>query len=262
MDVMTGAEDDRCTHVPVAGAWQPTGPPRYDVRQNAIRCAPRARTGMNTWRAGCGGSRTSGSEGGLEKPTAERRQGAPVRPLHLHSDPGGGLHLHSDPGGGNSSSPGSRSTGGKLCLDGAVGDRNIVGSAEVQHRFANARSTTRCRDPRPVAVASALRSCSRKFLRLPCSVSAVQSPLSWCLAARVQTCVPESAPSSRTRTEPEASARRYSENTALRPLGERHRTNDAHLSGCRRLCRWRPSCAACSWSPAWPQRPGVSAGAP
>src|ERR1700678_3196082 len=25
--------------------------------------------GMNTWRAGCGGSRTSGSEGGPEKPT-------------------------------------------------------------------------------------------------------------------------------------------------------------------------------------------------
>ena len=39
-------------------------------------------SGMNTWRAGCGGSRTSGSEGGPEKPTAERRQGAPVRPLH------------------------------------------------------------------------------------------------------------------------------------------------------------------------------------
>src|SRR5271154_4703129 len=26
-------------------------------------------SGMNTWRAGCGGSRTSGSEGGPEKPT-------------------------------------------------------------------------------------------------------------------------------------------------------------------------------------------------
>ena len=26
-------------------------------------------SGMNTWRAGCGESRTSGSEGGLEKPT-------------------------------------------------------------------------------------------------------------------------------------------------------------------------------------------------
>ena len=38
--------------------------------------------GMNTWRAGCGGSRTSGSEGGPEKPTTPKGwQGAPVRPL-------------------------------------------------------------------------------------------------------------------------------------------------------------------------------------
>ena len=27
-------------------------------------------SGLNTWRAGCGGSRTSGSEGGSEKPTS------------------------------------------------------------------------------------------------------------------------------------------------------------------------------------------------
>jgi transposase InsO family protein len=38
-------------------------------------------SGMNTWRAGCGGSRTSGSEGGPEKPT--RRE--PSRALR--SDP-------------------------------------------------------------------------------------------------------------------------------------------------------------------------------
>ncbi len=29
-------------------------------------------SGMNTWRAGCGGSRTSGSEGGPEKPTRSK----------------------------------------------------------------------------------------------------------------------------------------------------------------------------------------------
>jgi hypothetical protein len=34
--------------------------------------------GMNTWRAGCGGSRTSGSEGGPEKP-AVRKNGRALR---------------------------------------------------------------------------------------------------------------------------------------------------------------------------------------
>jgi putative transposase len=34
---------------------------------------------MNTWRAGCGGSRTSGSEGGPEKPTC-RKTGRALRP--------------------------------------------------------------------------------------------------------------------------------------------------------------------------------------
>jgi hypothetical protein len=34
----------------------------------AFATTPRL-SGMNTWRAGCGGSRTSGSEGGPEKPT-------------------------------------------------------------------------------------------------------------------------------------------------------------------------------------------------
>ncbi|MEO5678113.1 MAG: IS30 family transposase [Acidimicrobiales bacterium] len=38
---------------------------------------------MSTWRAGCGESRTSGSEGGPEKPTHRQDgQGAPARPLH------------------------------------------------------------------------------------------------------------------------------------------------------------------------------------
>ena len=35
-------------------------------------------SGMNTWRAGCGGSRTSGSEGGPEKPT-RRKTGRALR---------------------------------------------------------------------------------------------------------------------------------------------------------------------------------------
>ena len=38
-------------------------------------------SGMNTWRAGCGGSRTSGSEGGPEKPTRRKPSRA------LRSDP-------------------------------------------------------------------------------------------------------------------------------------------------------------------------------
>ena len=38
-------------------------------------------SGMNTWRAGCGGSRTSGSEGGPEKPTSRKADRA------LRSDP-------------------------------------------------------------------------------------------------------------------------------------------------------------------------------
>ena len=38
-------------------------------------------SGMNTWRAGCGGSRTSGSEGGPEKPTNRKADRA------LRSDP-------------------------------------------------------------------------------------------------------------------------------------------------------------------------------
>ena len=41
-------------------------------------------SGMNTWRAGCGESRTSGSEGGPGKPTTPKGwQGALVRPLHV-----------------------------------------------------------------------------------------------------------------------------------------------------------------------------------
>ena len=38
-------------------------------------------SGMNTWRAGCGESRTSGSEGGPEKPTSRKTGRA------LRSDP-------------------------------------------------------------------------------------------------------------------------------------------------------------------------------
>ncbi len=37
-----------------------------------------ATSGMNTWRAGCGESRTSGSEGGPEKPT-RRKTGRALR---------------------------------------------------------------------------------------------------------------------------------------------------------------------------------------
>jgi hypothetical protein len=36
-------------------------------------------SGMNPWRAGCGESRTSGSEGGPEKPTS-RKTGRALRP--------------------------------------------------------------------------------------------------------------------------------------------------------------------------------------
>jgi hypothetical protein len=41
-------------------------------------------SGMNTWRAGCGGSRMSGSEGGPEKPT-HREMGRALRPDPYHS---------------------------------------------------------------------------------------------------------------------------------------------------------------------------------
>jgi len=45
--------------------------------------------GMNTWRAECSGSCTSGSEGGPGKPTSRKAgKGAPVRPLHVHSHAG------------------------------------------------------------------------------------------------------------------------------------------------------------------------------
>ena len=53
-----------------------------------------ARTsGMNTWRAGCGGSRTSGSEGGPEKPT-HREMGRALRsdPYTEHRGPTRGLY--------------------------------------------------------------------------------------------------------------------------------------------------------------------------
>jgi putative transposase len=46
-------------------------------------------SGMNTWRAGCGGSRTSGSEGGPEKPT-HRKMGRALR-----SDPYTYVKTHS-----------------------------------------------------------------------------------------------------------------------------------------------------------------------
>ena len=42
--------------------------------------------GMNTWRAGCSGSCTSGSQGRAgETHQLKSRKGAPVRPLHLHT---------------------------------------------------------------------------------------------------------------------------------------------------------------------------------
>jgi len=41
-------------------------------------------SGVNTWRAGCGGSRTSGSEGGPEKPT-HRKMGRALRSDPYHS---------------------------------------------------------------------------------------------------------------------------------------------------------------------------------
>jgi transposase InsO family protein len=37
----------------------------------------RLTSGLNTWRAGCGGSRTSGSEGGPRKPTSRKAGRAP-----------------------------------------------------------------------------------------------------------------------------------------------------------------------------------------
>ena len=62
--------------------------------------------GMSTWRAGCGESRTSGSEGGPEKPIVRkaRRRSGPT--LHLREDvigisvPGGGAGCLEPPGGG------------------------------------------------------------------------------------------------------------------------------------------------------------------
>ena len=50
--------------------------------------------GMNTWRAGCGESRTSGSEGGPEKPTHRKtREGASVRPYTYLRLKGGFAYL-------------------------------------------------------------------------------------------------------------------------------------------------------------------------
>ena len=46
-----------------------------DERDNRITRT----SGLNTWRAGCGGSRTSGSEGGPEKPTHREMERA-LRP--------------------------------------------------------------------------------------------------------------------------------------------------------------------------------------
>jgi transposase InsO family protein len=40
-------------------------------------CQDRYACGVNTWRAGCGGSRTSGSEGGPRKPTGRKTGRAP-----------------------------------------------------------------------------------------------------------------------------------------------------------------------------------------
>ncbi len=55
-------------------------------------------SGMTTWRAGCGGSRTSGSEGGPEKPTSRKadralRSDPHTKPAGLHTS-GRGLHLY------------------------------------------------------------------------------------------------------------------------------------------------------------------------
>ena len=54
--------------------------------------------GMSTWRAGCGESRTSGSEGGPEKPIVRkaRRRSGPT--LHLHPGAGRVLLLGGDHG--------------------------------------------------------------------------------------------------------------------------------------------------------------------
>ena len=46
-----------------------------------VNTRTRHTSGLNTWRAGCGGSRTSGSEGGPEKPTRRKPDRA------LRSDP-------------------------------------------------------------------------------------------------------------------------------------------------------------------------------
>ena len=51
-------------------------------------------SGMNTWRAGCGESRTSGSEGGPEKPTSRKADRAPRSdPYTEHSTGEGKLYL-------------------------------------------------------------------------------------------------------------------------------------------------------------------------
>jgi len=49
--------------------------------------------GMTTWRAGCGGSRTSGSEGGPGKPTSRKTDRAPRSdPYTEHPTAGGKIY--------------------------------------------------------------------------------------------------------------------------------------------------------------------------
>ena len=54
--------------------------------------------GMNTWRAGCSESCTSGSEGGPGKPTSKGRKGAPVRPYTEHPTREGKVYCAVVPG--------------------------------------------------------------------------------------------------------------------------------------------------------------------
>src|SRR4051794_33744214 len=59
--------------IPLPGQQDPDPVVERNDSKTGLAC------GMNTWRAGCDGSRTSGSEGGPEKPT-HRKIGRALRP--------------------------------------------------------------------------------------------------------------------------------------------------------------------------------------
>ena len=73
------------------------GPGRVPSTRDAVEAAPRGDGrfrssyfhGASTWRAGCGESRTSGSEGGPEKPIVRKATGRSGPTLHLRPDRSG-----------------------------------------------------------------------------------------------------------------------------------------------------------------------------